>query len=60
MFPSKPIRNEELINFYLKGNSLRETGSKFDLTYQRVDEILRLNNISKRKVGNGERKEEII
>ena len=36
----KQERNQELINYYLSPHSLRETGLKFNLTFQRVQQIL--------------------
>ncbi len=38
-------RDKTLISFYLKGNSLRQTAEEFQITFQRVHQILSKNNI---------------
>jgi hypothetical protein len=42
-------RNQRLIAFYLSGKSLRETGNHFGISFQRVEQILKQNNVPKHK-----------
>jgi hypothetical protein len=45
----KPLRNQELINYYLSPHSLRETSEKFGISFQRVQKILCEYNIKRHK-----------
>jgi intein-encoded DNA endonuclease-like protein len=40
------MSNQEIIEFYLEGNSINATGRKFDLTPYKIKKILTKNNIS--------------
>jgi hypothetical protein len=42
-------RNKELINYYLTPHSLRETSEKFQISFQRVSQILNQYKIKTHK-----------
>ncbi len=42
-------RNKEIIKYYLFPHSLRETGDRFNLTYEAIRLILCKNNIPRHK-----------
>lgn len=46
-----PDRNEKLIEFYLNGKSLRQTAYQFNISPQRVQQILIARQIPRHKYG---------